>query len=117
MLAEVKGYFSSDINDLETWMPAGPEDVFYPLQIDIGPSEAPGADAFHVQIVSPQAMKARSPVTEPLSSAKKLYFTKYSWSLVRSRIEQIVSECQAESWEEIVEKLSQHIDWEYEGFK
>ena len=68
----VKGYYSSDVENLSTWIPASLEDVYYPMEMSIGIRDEKQADIFQVVVATPEAIRLRSSSAEMLVRATPL---------------------------------------------
>jgi len=108
---EIKGCWSSDVDDLEAWTPSRPEDVYYPLFLDIGPVGDKGADQFQIVVCTPQAIQSRPERRQ----AKLLVLSDYNWQKVRATLEKWVNECDGLDWDDALKRLRPKMHWEYEG--
>src|SRR5262245_19332185 len=103
----IKGYYSSDVENLSTWAPASLEDVYYPLELSIGATGDKRADVFQVVVATPEAIRCR------LSSAKKcltgrhiLLVAEHNWPSIAKYCESLVEQCADDTWEKVASRLA-----------
>jgi len=132
-------YFSPDVDELETWQPKSPRDIYIWLQMNIGFRGEVGTDLFDLMIASPEALRShagqfscivndrldgfpdcekrnRNLVGRCLVARHHLIVMDYNWTELRTVIEAIVASCEAPTWEEAASKLSRYFAWEYEDY-
>jgi len=110
---EVKGLGSSDV-ELDAWTPAGPEEVFFVLEVEIGERRDERADLFYVTVATPEGLRNNHNV--PTTRAGPLMISNYSFLGLRREVERIVGSCTATSWDESVERLQEYFDHEYADY-
>lgn len=110
MKAVLKAFDCADHDPIDAWRPLGSEPVDYWLCCHIGPAREKGADLFYVQVLSESAIDAAG------AAGKKIVLSDYSWETVRTRVEEIISSCEGDDWGALAKKLSQHFDWEFDGY-
>jgi hypothetical protein len=116
--AEIKGYFSSDVDDLRTWTPASPEDVYIAIEISIGVVGDDAADIFQLLVACPEAIRGRfAGTTSSCPGRAHLLLASYDWAVVAAYCESVVSQCIDETWEKTAERLCRHFLWEYEDYQ
>ncbi len=105
----IRDISSSDLGEIESWEPKDSTNVDFWLTIMIGVDQH-GGDNFDVHVVSPQNLKPG-----PTSKKYALVLNEYSWDILMTRIDEVLTKCSGFNWPEISEQLSKHFYWEYEG--
>lgn len=80
----------------------------------IGTKESNGCDYFDFTIISPKALEKELRVTNLILGRAYFIVDHLDMSLLKQRIEDILSNCQGETWEDVALKLSPYFYWEYE---
>jgi hypothetical protein len=110
MKAVLKAFDCADHDPIDVWRPMDSEPVDYWLCCHIGPAGEEGAELFYVQVLSESAADAA------VAAGKKIVVRDYSWAAVRSRVEEIISASVGDDWGAVAKILSQHFDWEFDGY-
>ncbi len=112
MKAEIKSWSSPDV-ELDKWSPERPEELFFLLELEIGPAGEVGADLFSLAVASPQAISGKP----ERRSGRFLVVDKLDWPELRRRVAGIVSEASDTTWPRIAENLCEHFNYEFEEYK
>ena len=115
----LSGCESWDIDSLPDWLPECSEDVFYCLQLWIGPKDG-SPHLFDALIATPEGLRAHKERYGRLSkqSQRVLFvFPEYSWAEVDKTMQQAVADCAGADFDESLEKLRKRFSWEYEGYR
>lgn len=127
IVLKIRSCYSSDVDDLPGWVPASADEVYYPLEMEIGEADRPGAHVFCAMIATPQGLakhhrgralqafrniQARTP---GMGRKALLVIDPYRWTAVRELIDKQVQDCQRERWEASLACLREVFFWEYEG--
>ncbi|QQQ00765.1 Imm8 family immunity protein [Lysobacter enzymogenes] len=127
IVLKIRSCYSPDVDDLPGWVPASVDEVYYPLEMEIGEADRSGAHVFGLMIATPQglakhhrgralqAFRNNQARTPGMGRKALLVIDPYRWSAVRERIDQQVQDCQRESWEASLACLREAFFWEYEG--
>ena len=110
----LKDYHSADIASVWQWQPARPEDVYYNLQMEIGPTDQDGGTIFQVRVATPEALRARAGCTGFLEGRCLLVVSPYSWPAVERRLHEIVRCCSGRDHAHVISMLCGFFLWEYE---
>jgi hypothetical protein len=113
--------------EIPTWQPECAEDVYLGFTLSIGPCDEAGSEYFGITVATPEAIKERQqqpkwkdtsnrkrPVKRP-HHTKLLVVQQYNWQEIKETLERMVRECEGMTWEQTVNFLRKHFDWEYEG--
>lgn len=117
MIGVIKGYYSSDIEDLKGWKPSELADIYFSLEICIGPPDKSSSQLFELLIASPEALRKRMSNADCISGRHILIVSQYKWELIQAWIENTVRTNAEETWEKIAVRLSREFRWEYEDYK
>jgi hypothetical protein len=111
---ELKTLMSPDL-DITTWEPTSLEEVWVALEMEIGLAGDEKADLFQVVVATPEGVRkhAREDV---ISKRGMLILSRFSSDVLKEALNQILSECAADSWNESVLKLQRYFYWEYEDY-
>ncbi|QCW24783.1 hypothetical protein FE772_02950 [Lysobacter enzymogenes] len=127
IVLKIRSCYSPDVDDLPGWVPASVDEVYYPLEMEIGEADRSGAHVFGLMIATPQglakhhrgralqAFRNNQARTPGMGRKALLVIAPYRWTAVRERIDQQVQDCQRESWEASLACLREAFFWEYEG--
>jgi len=118
MRAEIKFLHSTEILEgLETYSPSD-EDVFcIPITIGIGSKEREGADNFDLLVCSPGWLAQDIKEGDVRLLRHILLVKTFDWRRIRAFIDRYVSGIEAETWEEIANKLARLGHWEFEDYR
>ncbi len=116
---EIKFIHCSDVNEpLEAWTPACHEEIYLPLQLDIGVVGEEAADIYDCLIATPEALLVRRDTSNfVVSDRATLIVKEFDWPKIYNALESIVRKCNASTQIEGQWKLQRFFCWEYEGFQ
>lgn len=104
-------FFSTDVEDLANFQPHTNEEVYFQLEICVGPSSGKWSTIFSILIATSEAIRKynRRPKTE-----KTKYFIvhEYNWPVIKKKITDIVENASYQDNE--MNDLQKHFNWEYE---
>ena len=110
----ISGFFCTDHDPIEEWVPKDPFDVDFYLDIYLGPDERPSGEFFTVHVLTVKRVRQ-------MRNFKKMKYVimleEYSWDTIYNKIDEILEECRGHDWLEMTDKLREHFHWEYEGMK
>ena len=107
----MKGVTCADVDDLRVWVPPSPDDVCVALELSIGPGDSATADLFQVVVATPRALAGRP----DRRKGKLLVVPVWDWPEVEAALKKRIDEARGRSWEEVVDRLRTHFEWEYRG--
>ncbi|UZW60219.1 Imm8 family immunity protein [Lysobacter enzymogenes] len=56
IVLKIRSCYSPDVDDLPGWVPASVDEVYYPLEMEIGEADRSGAHVFGLMIATPQGL-------------------------------------------------------------
>jgi hypothetical protein len=114
--AKLKGLYSPDINELETWSPDGTSFGF-PLEALIGPSESEGAESFSMTVCTPDWFANEGMSGQAIMSGNHtLFVTEHDYRALWQFIERAAQRSEGNNWHEIALKLSWLGRWEFADY-
>lgn len=113
---EIKGFYSADVDNLETWKPRELQDVYIGLSIYIGRKGSDGADIYEVVIATPEGLRRILDTYRDFHEFGRfrIIVKQYNWQKIEEIIRERVASSQRESWEKSVALLCRYFGWEYE---
>ncbi|KLN56938.1 Imm8 family immunity protein [Variovorax paradoxus] len=129
MRLEIRSLQGVDIDDLRTWHPASPADVYEMLELEIGEAGVPGAHIFQLLLATPEGLGAHHKgemlkFFSAMQERAKTFVTDalvvvdhYDWNEVRETLVRRVASCERSTWNESLECLRRKFFWEYEDIK
>lgn len=117
MIPIIKSIISSDIEDLENYVPDPPDSFNISISLDIGILNEPGEEIFQVSILTPKWLLANYKSDQVFIPRHSLIVLQYDyWQIVRE-INNICKICSGGDWNECASKLSRYFLWEFEDYK
>jgi len=115
MRAEIKGFHSPDVDDLERFAPTDPGRFTLLLQVLIGPVGEPGEDSFDIVVCTPGRL-AEEAEGGPRWLRHRLLVSDWEWHSIREFIERWVSSASGETWLDLAGQLGRYGQWEFEDY-
>ena len=114
MEAEVRTLFSSDVDDLASYIPG---EVFcLSLRALIGPKGSPGEESFDFDVCSPAWLAAKVERDELVSGRICLFMAKYDYDAIQLYVAKRVAQATGSDWTEVATKLARWSRWEFEDY-
>jgi len=112
MFPEMKSIMSPDLE--YGLLPEAPDDCEVFIEIEIGPKGEEGADIFPFTAITPKAISGNS---DKKWGRGYLITPTFSWSGVEESLGKLLMHCSGNDWNEISEKLSKELHWEFDNYK
>ena len=106
----ILSYDCTDHDPIDKWNPNDTFDVDIWMNFTIGP-DIKGGDNFQVRIVTPNNLQGKN------SDKHAIVLNEYSWLSVLNAVENMLKKCQGSDWNEISDKLSQLMYWEFDNYQ
>ena len=100
-------YHCIEHDPIDEWQPADPKDVDLLLTLTIGLDASAGA-LFYVRVATHRRLSRHSPPDD-----HTIVVQEFQWDVVLDRVQAILDECRGRDWDDIAEKLSRHMQYEY----
>jgi hypothetical protein len=117
MQAVLKGLHSTDIADVESYLPERDDNFGFVLRAMVGPLSEPGEESFDITVCTPKWLIEKYGDSDVLLGLHKLIVFKYDYSAVRKFIEKYLMRCSGDSWPEVAQKVSLLGQWEFEEYR
>lgn len=113
----------ADCPHIRNWAPEDPDVVFTVASISIGPrtrgkgalDQVKKSDMFTLMVATPAGLNTLEPKDGILLSGRKMVVMhRYDHDDLWRWLERTIASCEAATWEECVDKLRAHFDWEFE---
>jgi hypothetical protein len=115
MKAELKGFHSPDVYDLEKYSPE-PEDNFcFYLEISVGVKNQLGSEQFGITVCTPRWLLDNK-ANEIVFGKNYLIVANYNYKKIYDAIRLYINELNGASWEELARKISRIGYWEFEDY-
>ncbi|SEL64190.1 Immunity protein 8 [Stigmatella aurantiaca] len=117
MRAEIKSLSAVMTDDLEHFSPEDPDVFSVPMTLTVGTPDSPGGDNFEFQVCSPRYLASEVRDGGVLLVRHRLLMNAFDIQKVRQFVERYVRGCEANTWEELANKLSRLGTWEFEDYQ
>lgn len=115
MKAVIRSY-SMVGEELAGYWPDDPTDFCIGMDVIVGTQGGEGGDIFGFEVCSPKwFQKNRAQV--PAFSRHVLFINEYDELAIKTAVERLVSEVSGETWDEIANRLSRFMFWEFEDYE
>jgi hypothetical protein len=110
----IKSIHSPDV-EIDAWRPESLEDVYFPLELEIGLAEKESASLFQIMVATPEGLRRNAKETI-ISERGMLVLSEFSWKIVHDALDRIIASSAGDSWQETVLRLQRYFFWEYEDY-
>ncbi len=117
MIPRLKGLFSLDVDDLESYTPEKPDDFGISIRLMIGDSNSEGAESFDIFVCTPAWITSRLQDQFAFWGGHSLVVPVYDFARIRNALEGMISRCAGSDWKETAQKLSRLGAWEFEDYQ
>lgn len=117
MKAEIKQIDSTDVPNLENWKPQSNAEVYFPLELTIGPAGGTAGELFQLLVATPEALRTEQTLPFCFSGRHCLIVKHYDWTLIRDWLRRVVDEVEADTWPQVARRLSRYMKWEFEDYQ
>ncbi|MDR0990259.1 MAG: immunity 8 family protein [Propionibacteriaceae bacterium] len=115
MKAEIKYFYSPDVENLESWIPEA-TDYRILLQIMVSSLGVDGEESFDLEICS-LAWVEKLLRTQPVFDTRHtLIVQNFHWPSIESYIRDVIDHWEAPTWEELALLLGRLGKWEFEDY-
>lgn len=117
MRATIKGYDSYEIEDFHTYKPDDALVFAVSINFEIGPVGSAGADNFQLTIATPEFLRIQYPGDVCYFLRHYLLVKEYDFSRILAFMTKYVNSLEAETWEQLAEKIGRVALWEFEDYR
>lgn len=116
MIAELKGFYSTEIDDLENYRPEDPEKFAFGLQILVGPKGENVEESFDIEVCTLKWLEEAYGEDDVIMGRHRLMVRYYNYKRIIDFIERYLRTCSGENWQEVAEKVARLGYWEFENY-
>ncbi len=116
MRAAIRSYDSYEIEDLQTDKPDDPLIFAVSINFEIGPADSVGADNFRITVASAEFLRHQYPGDDCYFLRHYLLVKEYNFSRILALMTNYVNSLEAETWEQLAEKIGRVALWEFEDY-
>ncbi len=115
---EIKDIWSSDVENVNRWVPDDRSTVFIQIYIAIGVEGDERADNFQLVVATPTGIRkwAEEYKLDLVLKRNVFVYREFSWKSLKRDIDAVVKKCESDTWNESVLKLQRYFLWEYEDY-
>lgn len=117
MKAELKGFDSPDIYDLEKYYPEIEDNFCFYLEISVGIKDEKGAEQFGITVCTPKWLLEYKNKEEIFFGKNYLLVFEYNYSKIYRKIKSYIDKLDGHSWEELAMKIGRISYWEFEDYQ
>jgi Immunity protein 8 len=117
MKAEIKGFYSPDILDLERFYPESENNFCFLLELLVGPKNEKGDETFDVIICTPQWLLENNKASDIIFGRHYLIVFEYDFEAICNKLTQYVNSIDGKTWDEIALKVGRVGMWEFEDYQ
>ncbi len=117
MRAELKGFHSPDVYDLEKYYPEIEDNFCFYIEISVGVKNEKGAEQFGLTVCTPKWLLENKKEDEIIFGKNYLIVFEYNYQKMYSKIKFYIDKLDGNSWEELALKVSRIGYWEFEDYK
>jgi hypothetical protein len=117
MQAVLKGLHSTDIADIENYLPGEDDNFGFTLRAMVGPVVGEGEESFDIVVCTPKWLMEKYGASDVLLGLHKVIVFKYDYLRLRQFVEKYLMRCSGNTWGEIAKKVSLLGQWEFEGYQ
>lgn len=115
MKAVIRSY-SMVGEELNSYWPDDPADFCIGMDVIVGIQGGEGGDIFGFEVCSPKWFQ-KNRAQDPAFSRHVLFINEYDELAIKTAVERLVSEVSGETWNEIANRLSRFMFWEFEDYE
>ncbi|MBL0319315.1 MAG: immunity 8 family protein [Alphaproteobacteria bacterium] len=112
----LKNVFSPNIPDLEKYEPEQDDCFMIQLWLDIGANDSDATDIFYLTVCTPEWLKNECTL-QALWGRHLLIVSSYDIQIIRDKIEDYLSTCTGNDWQQLAVKIGKICAWEFEDYQ
>lgn len=117
MKAELKGFHSPDVYDLEKYYPELEDNFCFYLEISVGPKNENGSEQFGITVCTPKWLLDNKIEDGLIFGKSYLIVFEYDYQKLYNKIKSYIDEQNGNSWEELALKIGRISYWEFEDYQ
>jgi len=116
MRAELKGLYSSGVDDLELFAPTEPTHFALLVRACVGPVGTISEETFDIMVCSPSWIEEEASRVEVFSPRHHLVMARFNYKSLRVYIEKFCNSCRGANWDQVGLMVSRLGFWEFEDY-
>ena len=117
MRADLRGIYSSDIDDLESWRPDDPECFELAVRAFIGPESGDGEEMFDFQVCTAAWLERHPPPKGFEFLRSTILVARWDYKTLERALGDLCLHTAGDDWREIATRLSRYGRWEFEDYR
>lgn len=110
MKAIINSYDCLEHDPIDDWQPENPCDIAISINFNIGINATAG-DNFLLHVITPSQQVGSQP------AKYTLVVDHFNIQTILADVQNMLEQCQGNSWEEVAQKLSQFMQWEFDNYQ
>ncbi len=115
--AKVKSVLTSNMNQLERYVPPDPDFFSISVRAMVGPEGSDGEESFDVQVCTLRWLEDRLERELFVLGTHRLFVKTYDQPEIRKFITRTIERFSGSTWQEVAEKIGRQAHWEFEDYK
>jgi len=107
----IHGYFSSDFDPIDKWIPNDVSRVSIFIDVYLGPDIKPSGEYFTINVVTNKMFECGVTVNK-----YQCVLDQYDWDSVKKWVGEVTAKCDGNNWAEMADKLSHFMLWEFQSY-
>ena len=116
MRETIKSCDSIEIEDFSTYYPEDPESFAFSLTLAIGELGSAGANDFDITVATPEFLRNQYLGDKSYLLRHYLLVKEYGFECILAMVTKYVNSLEAETWEQLAQKIGQVARWEFEDY-
>ena len=117
MKAEIKGFHSPDIRNLEVFIPDDEDNFGFLLQAFVGPKGEDWKESFDFEVCTPKFLLCKYKQEDILFGRHKVIVFEYNYHRIINHIEKLVGRYEGQDWNDLANKIARYGYWEFEDYR
>lgn len=117
MRADLRGFYSSGIEDLETWRPGDSECFELMVSAFMGPSNGGGEEIFDFRVCTAIWLEQNPPPKGFEFLRRTILLTRWDYQVLARALSDLCLHTEGNDWPEVATRLSRYGYWEFEDYR
>lgn len=117
MIPKIKVIMSSDIDNLQNFVPQIPDLFEIAISLEIGIEGEIAQEIFQISIITPKWLLSNCKTDEVFIPRHYLIVQRYNYQKIIEKFNQICKHCSGVNWDDCSLKLSRYFQWEFEDYR
>jgi hypothetical protein len=117
VIAQVKGIYTMEMEDLESYRPNDFEKFRVDVRVLVGPKGKTSADTFDFHVATPKWLAERCEKDGFVNGIHTLIVSSYDAKFIKQLLGRFIERCAGSSWAEVAAKVGRLGHWEFQDLK